>query len=168
MSQAKQGGGLSVYLSICAISAAFLSFAFRSSFHGNEAAANVLVTIFSVLAGFMIAVIAIAGDGAVLRRRDWRQDTFFLNEARKQLTRYRIMFHIYLIVPALVFLAQLELDWYAGTQAAVEYALLFLAAFALLWSFSLPGEMTQAYVRKLKQAIEDQRQQEHEELKEKN
>ncbi len=78
------------------------------------------------------------------------------------------MFHIYLIVPALVFLAQLELDWYAGTQAAVEYALLFLAAFALLWSFSLPGEMTQAYVRKLKQAIEDQRQQEHEELKEKN
>jgi len=164
VSAKKSGGGLSVYLSICAISAAFLSFVFRPSFHGNETAANVLVTIFSVLAGFMIAVIAIAADGAILRRKDWRQDAFYLSEARKQLTRYRLMFHIYLIVPALVFLAQLELSWYPGTQAAVEYLLLFLAAFALLWSFSLPGEMTQAYVRKLKQAIDDQRQQEYQDL----
>lgn len=156
---------LARYMCICVLGAVILSAATRDKYHGNGDAMSALVTIFTVLAGFMMAVIAIAADGAVLRRRDWRQDVFHLKELRAKLTRYRMMFHLYLVVPALAFLAHLQLDWSDRSQAFLEYLLLFLAAFSLLWSFRLPGEITQAYVRKLQQAIEDDRAKNNDELK---
>jgi hypothetical protein len=152
------------YLAICAVSALALAPLLQPAYHGKSDAMTALVTVFTVLSGFMLAVIALAADGRNLRRRDWKQDTYFLREIRDRLARYRIMFHLYLVVPALAILAHIEPAWGKGVQSIAEGLVLFLAIFALLWSFRIPGEITSAYVKQLQQAIKDHRDEGHQKL----
>lgn len=152
------------YLALCALSALALAPLLQPKYHESGEAMAAIVTVFTVLAGFMLTVIAIAADGRNLRRRDWRQDTFVLREIRDRLTRYRIMFHLYLLVPALAILAYVGPAWSAGTQSFVEGLVLFFAIFALLWSFRIPGEITSTHVKQLQQAIKDQREAEHDSI----
>lgn len=153
------------YLAICAVSALALAPLLQPAYHDKPDAMTALVTIFTVLAGFMLAVIALAADGRNLRRKDWRQDTYFLKEVRDRLARYRLMFHLYLIVPALAVLTFIGPTWGNDTQKFAEGLVLFLAIFALLWSFRIPGEITSAHVRQLQAAIKEQREAEHEEIR---
>lgn len=149
------------YLAICAVSALVLAPILQPAYHGNAGAMAALVTVFTVLAGFMLAVIALAADGRNLRRRDWRQDTYYLKEIKDRLTRYRMMFHLFLVIPALAILTFIGPDWGEDVQKIAEGIVLFLAIFALLWSFRLPGEITSAHVRQLQAAIKEQRQAKH-------
>src|SRR3546814_2757397 len=109
----------------------------------------------------MLAVMALAADGRNLRRRDWRQDTYFLKEIRDRLARYRMMFHLYLLVPALAILTFIGPAWDEGVQRFAEGFVLFLAIFTLLWSFHIPGEITSAHMRPIQTAIKEQRDAEH-------
>lgn len=149
------------HLAICLASAIVLAPLLQPAYHGNADAMTALVTVFTVLAGFMLAVMALAADGRNLRRRDWRQDTYFLKEIRDRLARYRIMFHLYLLVPALAILTYIGPAWGDSVQRFAEGFVLFLAIFALLWSFRIPGEITSAHVRQLQAAIKEQRDNEH-------
>lgn len=149
------------YLAICLTSALVLAPLLQPAYHDKADAMAALVTVFTVLAGFMLAVMALAADGRNLRRRDWRQDTYFLKETRDRLARYRMMFHLYLLVPALAILTFIGPTWGDDVQRYAEGIVLFLAIFALLWSFRIPGEITSAHVRQLQAAIKDQRESEH-------
>jgi hypothetical protein len=40
--------------------------------HGNQSAIDVIVTVFSILAGFLVAIIAIIGDPASIPKGSWR------------------------------------------------------------------------------------------------
>lgn len=152
------------YLALCAISALVLTPILQPAYHEKPDAMTALVTVFTVLAGFMLAVIALAADGRNLRRKDWRQDTYFLKEIRDRLARYRMMFHLYLAVPALAILTYIGPAWGNDTQKLAEGFVLFLAIFALLWSFRIPGEITSAHVRQLQTAIKEQREAERDEI----
>lgn len=145
------------YLAICAVSGLVLAPLLQPAYHGKADAMAALVTVFTVLAGFMLAVVALTADGRNLRRRDWRQDTYFLKEIRDRLARYRMMFHLYLVVPALAILTYIGPAWGNGVQRFAEGFVLFLAIFALLWSFRIPGEITSAHVRQLQAMIKEQR-----------
>ncbi|QNN77316.1 hypothetical protein IAE60_15540 [Pseudoxanthomonas mexicana] len=152
------------YLAICFVSALALAPPLQPAYHGKADAMAALVTVFTVLAGFMLAVMALAADGRNLRRKDWRQDTYFLKEIRDRLARYRMMFHLYLLVPALAIVTFIGPAWGEGVQRFAEGFVLFLAIFALLWSFRIPGEITSAHVRQLQAAIKEQRDAEHAEI----
>lgn len=149
------------YLAICLASAIVLAPLLQPAYRGKADAMAALVTVFTVLAGFMLAVMALAADGRNLRRRDWRQDTYFLSEIRDRLARYRMMFHLYLLVPALAILTFIGPAWGDDVQRFAEGVVLFFAIFALLWSFRIPGEITSAHVRQLQAAIKEQRDREH-------
>lgn len=149
------------YLAICFVSALALAPLLQPAYHGKADAMTALVTVFTVLAGFMLAVMALAADGRNLRRRDWRQDTYFLKEIRDRLARYRMMFHLYLLVPALAILTFVAPEWGESVQRYAEVFVLFLAIFAFLWSFRIPGEITSAHVRQLQAAIKEQREAGH-------
>lgn len=149
------------HLAICFASAIVLAPLLQPAYHGKADAMAALVTVFTVLAGFMLAVMALAADGRNLRRRDWRQDTYFLKEIRDRLARYRMMFHLYLLVPALAILTFMGPAWGDDVQRCAEVVVLFFAIFALLWSFRIPGEITSTHVRQLQAAIREQRDREH-------
>ena len=76
--------------------AAFFAWQFQEKYHNNSNALTVLVTVFSILAGFLIAVMAIVGNERALRGKNWRQDTFYLVQIRRDLKRHAALFYLYL------------------------------------------------------------------------
>ncbi|MBH1548776.1 hypothetical protein I5U02_02185 [Stenotrophomonas maltophilia] len=135
-------GGLSLVLS------GLVAWKFQPLIHGNTDALNTIVTVFSILAGFLVAVITIVGDGVLLGRASWRRDEHAISGVRKRLTRHKLMFQIYLVVLALVFAIQLHgksTDW----MPWCERLMLFLASFAFLASLTLPGQIFQERIKKL-------------------
>lgn len=148
------------YIAACIAISVFFAWQFQPKYHDNSNALSVLVTVFSILAGFLVAVMAIVGSERALKGRNWRQDTFYLLHVKQDLQRHSALFYLYLLVLALSFLASLNLGWPALIQVSVEGVLLFLACLAMLLSFSLPGQLTRRHVSDLEAAIKSRRDKE--------
>lgn len=141
----------------CMLAAGVFAWHFQPKYHDNSNALTVLVTMFSILAGFLVAVMAIVGNDRALRGRNWRQDTFYLMQIKRDLRKHAILFYLYLTILALAFLASLNLGWPALLQIGLECFLLFLACMAMLGSFSLPGQLTRRHITDLEAIIKARR-----------
>jgi hypothetical protein len=148
------------YIVICIAVSVFFAWQFQPKYHDNSNALSVLVTVFSILAGFLVAVMAIVGSERALKGRNWRQDTFYLLHVKQDLQKHSALFYLYLLVLALSFLASLKLGWPDIIQTSVECVLLFLACLAMLLSFSLPGQLTRRHISDLESAIKARRDRE--------
>lgn len=138
----------------------FFAWEFQPKYHGNDDAMTVLVTVFSVLAGFLVAVMAIVANDRALKGRTWRQDTFYLKQVKKELIRHQFLFYLYLWVLALAFLAELELSLPYSMQLWLERIMLFFGCMAMVFSFSLPGQLTRRHISDLEKIIKDKQDQE--------
>lgn len=159
-SEAKISWGKVLAFGVSVLAAGFFAWKFQSKYHGNANALTVLVTVFSILAGFLVAVMAIVGSDRALRGRTWKQDTFYLVQVKRELRRHAVLFYLYLLILALAFLASLDLAWPCIVQTSVEYFLLFLACLAMLLSFALPGQLTRRHISDLETVIKARREQE--------
>ncbi|EPL7484596.1 hypothetical protein R4J70_13355 [Pseudomonas aeruginosa] len=148
------------YIATCIAMSVFFAWQFQPKYHDNSNALSVLVTVFSILAGFLVAVMAIVGSERALKGRNWRQDTFYLLHVKQDLQKHSALFYLYLFVLALSFLASLKLGWPDIIQTGVECVLLFLACLAMLLSFSLPGQLTRRHISDLEGAIKARRERE--------
>ena len=126
-------------------------------YHGNSDARSVLVTVFSILAGFLVAVMAIVADDRSLVGRNWREDTFFLRSIRAQLTRHRLLFQLYLLILVLCFVDALHPNWSPDLQLWVERVTIFLSLIGLMFSFLLPEQLTRRHLDRLTRLIEERR-----------
>lgn len=147
-------------IAICVVSGA-ASWFLQPSYHGNANAITVAATVFSVLAGFLIAVIAITADERSLRGRNWRQDVAYLELIRGDVRRQRNLFVLYLLVLLLVFVGSMDLPWPAFAQVWLERVLLFLAICALLVSFRIPGYLMRRHIARLEELIRERQQREN-------
>ena len=129
------------YVLLAVVLAGLCAPIFQPVYATSKDAAVILATVLAILAGFLVAVMAIVADERTLRGKNWRQDTYYLQEASRQLTRHKLMFHMYLIVLVLIFVCSLNLPWAKVWQVWTERVMLFLATFSLLLSFRLPGEL---------------------------
>ncbi|TAM34927.1 MAG: hypothetical protein EPN56_12190 [Rhodanobacter sp.] len=142
------------------IAAAGSAWLVQPSYHNNANAILVVTTVFSVLAGFLITVLAITADERSLRGSNWRQDTVYFELIKKDLRRHRNMFYLYLIVLVFAFVGSLDVLWPAAWQHWVERALLFLAALAMFWSFRIPGYLMRRHMEALERRITERREKE--------
>lgn len=126
-------------------------------YHDNTNARSVLVTVFSILAGFLVAVMAIVADDRALSGRNWRQDTFLLRSVRSQLIRHRWLFQLYLMILVLCFVDALRPCWSMSFEIWSERLTLFLSIIGVALSFSLPNQLTRRHLDRLKGAIRDRR-----------
>lgn len=126
---------------------------------GKSDAINVLVTIYSVLAGILIAIITLIGDPAVLDTDgSWRRTYLSSKLPKIRLLRLKILFHTYLITLLLIFLAYVvPKESFPHAKVWVERALLFFACIALLSSFKLPGAVIEVQRSRLDKKIAEQR-----------
>ncbi len=129
-------------------------------YHTSKDAVTVIVTVFSILAGFLAAVMAIVANDRMLRGRNWRQDTYYLRLIRNELLRYKLTFYIYLSVLVLSFLATLSSSWPDLAQRIVEHGLLFFSTLGILHSFQLPEIIGRKHVSALEHKIRRRREQE--------
>jgi len=142
------------------VAAAIFAWKLQPSYHNNANAILVVTTVFSVLAGFLITVLAITADERSLRGSNWRQDVVYFELIKKDLRRHRNMFYLYLIVLLLAFLGSLDVCWTEGWQKSLERALLFLAALAMLLSFRIPGYLMRRHMDALERRIKERREKE--------
>jgi hypothetical protein len=129
-------------------------------YQGNAGARSVLVTVFSILAGFLVAVMAIVADDRALSGRNWREDTFLLKSVRSQLVRHRLLFQLYLVILVLCFVDALHPNWPSSIELWSERMTLFFSIIGVATSFSLPGQLTRRHLERLKRAIKDRRERE--------
>ncbi|MEO1706908.1 MAG: hypothetical protein AAFR69_04165, partial [Pseudomonadota bacterium] len=115
------------------------------------------VTIFSILAGFLIAVITFIAEPTLQQARTWGELQRMKATVRRKLIRQMLLFFLYLLtlgIALAMFLtppAMLELlKW-------LQTAFLGLATFVFLASFSLPGLLMKIQMERYEAALEDTR-----------
>jgi hypothetical protein len=148
-------------LALMLIAAGVFTYFEWPKYHDNANAILVVVTVFSVLAGFMITIIAISGDGSAIRGKNSRESKVHLLLIKKDLHNHRNMFFLYLVILSLAFAASMnQSPLYPNWQKVCEAVVLFLSCFAMLWSFSLPGYVMRRHIEDLDRKIREQREDE--------
>lgn len=149
-----------IYVSISVLLAAFAAWELQPWYHASENAVSVLVTVFSILTGFLAAVMAIVANDRMLRGRNWRQDTFYLELIRGELALYKLIFYLYLVVLILSFLTSLEASWPCSVQLWLERILIFCASMGVLSSFHLPEIISRKHIQAMEHQIRNRRNKE--------
>ena len=106
--------------------------------HGNDQAINVIVTVFSILAGFLVAIIAVIGDTGLIPEGSWRVAEFALQLLKRRLARHKWLFFLYLVTLGIIFVSLLADARYPQVTVWLERCYLFVATVAFLLSLRLP------------------------------
>lgn len=127
--------------------------------HGNEAAINVIVTVFSILAGFLVGIIAVVGDVALLTPGSWRAVEINRNAVVNKLIRHKWLFVAYLMTLGLIFASMLLQKNWPSTTLWIERVYLTLGFVAFFCSVELPASLMRAQIERIDFEIEARRQQ---------
>lgn len=126
--------------------------------HENQDAVNVIVTVFSILAGFLIAVITLIGDPKALPSGSWQIARLGSSRTYNRLIRHKWLFILYLVTLFLIFLSILLKKSSLGILLyLIEYIYTFLSCFAALLSFKLPSSLIELQRERIEQEISERR-----------
>ena len=109
-------------------------------FSGNEEATQVIVTVFSILAGFLIAVMSLLGDQSIIPG-SWKMSEASKSQIRNKLTRHKWLFYLYLSTLAVIFVSTLLKKEFPDWNNKLERVYFGLATTAFLLSFRLPSSL---------------------------
>jgi hypothetical protein len=112
-----------------------------SLIHDNHEASEVIITVFPILAGFLIAIMTIVGDPTVFAVGPWRAVELARNPTFDRLARQKWLFLVYLATVACVFAAALLKRNCPRLTEYLERVYLGLAVISFLLSVSLPGAL---------------------------
>lgn len=130
---------------------------FKPLIEGNQDAINVIVTVFSILAGFLIALITLIGDPKSLPNGGWQVARLGSDRTFNRLTRQKWLFYIYLIALVLIFLSTLLKSKFKEVNNFIEYAYLFFSIVAFILSFKLPGTLMELQRERIEQEIDERK-----------
>jgi hypothetical protein len=104
----------------------------------------IVVTVFTVFAGFLIAIITLIGDPIMIREGSWRIAEGERDQMRRRLMSHIILFCLYLATIALLFLGAVldkALSGHSSVKNAVEFMYLFIGITSFLLTFGLPAAL---------------------------
>ncbi|WP_339897881.1 hypothetical protein [uncultured Gilvimarinus sp.] len=128
--------------------------------HGNSEAINVIVTVFSILAGFLVAVITLVGDPKSLPSGGWQVARLGSDLTYNRLIRHKWLFKFYLITLFLIFSSILIKNKYPSIQVGLEYVYMFFASISCFLSFKLPRALIELQQERIEHEIEERRKKE--------
>jgi len=129
------------FISVCVIAAVAAAAYGQPFVHHNADLVVVIVTVFAVFAGFLIAVITILGDPTMIPEGSWRIAEIRRDNFERRLRTHVWLFFIYLITIGLLFtgiIVQAALDEHHVVRILIERLYLFFGVFSFLLSFWLP------------------------------
>lgn len=142
----------------------------------TDNALDVLVNIYSILAGFLIGVIALIGDPSSLPSGSWRVAESSIRNTFRQLKSTKNLLYVYLItlfaifsykllaVPAtLAVIKELPLGnkilpYLGDVKVLVEQIILFFSFVAFAYSFTLPNSLFNIQKKRVEKEIENRRE----------
>jgi hypothetical protein len=123
---------------------------------GNEKAMDVIVTLFSILAGFIIAIMSLLNTDA-LRPGGWKrvkEDTVLV---KRRLDRQQQLFWLYLTTLTLIIVARLIPKSEQDVSHELQRIAFGFAAAALVLSYALPVVLRGVQVARMEASVEKQR-----------
>lgn len=132
----------------------------RPWYHDSDRASIILVSIFSMLSGFLLAVMAVVANDKTLRGDDWKEQTYYLEQISTELLKHQLTFYVYLTTLLFTFAASVSGTWFTCAQKAAEYGLVFFATMGVILSFRLPAELKKRHEIALQNSIKKQREEE--------
>lgn len=138
---------------VLGVSGAFAYF-FHASYHNNSNAVTVVTAAFSILAGFLVAILGIGWDERVIRSKTWRSSVVELELIRTDIRKHQVMFYLYLSVLALAFASSLDFKS-AHIDEYIDFGVLFLSCIALMYSFRLPGYLMRRNMAELDRIVRE-------------
>ena len=114
----------------------------------NTDAVNTVVTIFSILAGFLIAVITLIAEPTLKQAKNWQELQLMKKTVQRKLFRQKLLFFLYLITLGVALGTFLVPDSQAELRKWLETVFLGLATFVFLASFDLPGSLMKIQIER--------------------
>jgi hypothetical protein len=144
---------------VVAIGSGIVAFLFGRDFiAGNADATNVIVTVFSILAGFLIAVMTLLGDQSILPG-SWKISEIQRKKIKVKLIRQKWLFYLYLLTLSVIFVASLLRAQFPETTGWLERVYFGLAVVAFLLSFRLPATLMEVQMDRVDAVVGARRQQ---------
>jgi hypothetical protein len=125
--------------------------------HENKDAHDVIVVLFSILAGFLVAIMTIVGDPAIYRATAWRSHEKIRATIFARLARQKWLFYLYIATLGLLFASVLAGKRYPSITVWSEYVYVGLAVAAFLLSLRLPAMLMQIQLDRHDEIIEEKR-----------
>nr|WP_318272566.1 hypothetical protein [Paracoccus saliphilus] len=135
----------------------YVGYRFQPAVADNKDAVNTVVTIFSILAGFLIAVITFVAEPILKQATDWNELQKMKDTVRRKLFRQKILFFLYLLTLGLALAMYLTPKEMVDVLRWLQMAFLSLATFVFLASFSLPGSLTRIQMERYDAALDASR-----------
>ncbi len=107
----------------------------------NTDAVNTVVTIFSILAGFLIAVITLIAEPTLRQAKTWQELQLMKTTVQRKLRRQQLLFFLYLVTLGVALGTFLVPDTQAELRRWLETFFLGFATFVFIASFDLPGSL---------------------------
>lgn len=114
----------------------------------NDSAVNTIVTIFSILAGFLIAVITLIVDPILSSAKDVSQLRYMRSTIERKLFRHNALFTLYLLSLGLALAMFITPDQQEQIKKSIQCIFLSLSIFVLLMSFTLPFSLMRIQIEK--------------------
>lgn len=130
---------------LIAILSGLLAYFGQPFVHGNEKAIDLVINVFSILAGFLIAIMTLFSDMQFDEEANWRQIQIREDIQEQRYIKHSMLFYTYLSVLVCVFLVVL-LTHNKGYKDnyivfGLEYIYLFLACISVFYSAFLPSNL---------------------------
>ncbi|MBC6438536.1 MAG: hypothetical protein GDA52_10495 [Rhodobacteraceae bacterium] len=118
-------------------------------------AMNTVVTVFSILAGFLIARMTLTVDPTLQQAKTWHELQLMKQTVRNKLFRQKLLFFFYLLTLGLTLAMHLTPLAMAELLGWLQTVFLGCATFVFLASFSLPGSLMKTQMERYEAALED-------------
>ena len=127
--------------------------------HGNEKAVDLIVNVFSILAGFLVAIMTLFSDFSINNETNWREVTLKRHTISVRAAKNKNLFYCYLLVLVFVFISVLlsksTIEWHQEVVKYAECIYLFLACIAWGYSLFLPNNIYRLQKEKLDSALKE-------------
>lgn len=145
----------------------FVGYQFQPMVANNTDAVNTVVTIFSILAGFLIAVITFIAEPTLKQARNWQELQLMKDTIRRQLFRQKILFFLYLLTLGIALAMFLTPQTMYEVLRWMQMIFLGLATFVFLASFTLPSSLMKIQLERYEAVLDDSKPQAIKDAKEK-
>lgn len=130
--------------------------------HCNTDAITILITVMTVFAGFLVAIIAILGDPSMLPDGSWRAAEMSHPAVYNKVVTYAWLFRLYLVAIAFLFAGALIDKAQNAVVPAIwkiwiERSYLFFGVFSFLCTVTLPGTLGRLQMARVEAEIDRRR-----------
>lgn len=151
-----------VFILTCALLSGFAAYYGQPLASGNSDAITIIVTVMTVFAGFLVAIISILGDPAMIPKGSWTMAEARHKKLESIIIRHTTLFYLYLIAIAFLFGGVLidkepNAAVSAKIKSYIEYASLFFGVFSFLLTLALPKILGDIQMARSEAEIEQRR-----------